>query len=218
MARNEQALGGLVARIDAELDRLDSLDTGNGGCCCAAEDNLPFGWVRVYDGTADAWGPAAEILAALEAVEYDPKQIVRTEDQGEPCYDVACPHWHGTEPEAGATHDHGHSKLVQITALEDNRGFEAAWGALASFDTEPTSSRAWPTELIDTEALEDGTPNDNPNTLFVLATNAGIRYAAGPTGANYCGLSDWLANDSDWATSREQAIEEGCAFEESEES
>jgi uncharacterized protein (TIGR02996 family) len=79
----------LAAKIEKELDRLDSMGTGNGGCLCVADPNLPDGWVRVYDGTADAYGLATEILAALEAVEHDPDAVVQYELTWEALADFA---------------------------------------------------------------------------------------------------------------------------------
>jgi len=75
----------------------------------------------------------------------------------------------------------------------------------------PHSTRDWPESLCFVDRLEEGTTNDNPNTLITVATNAGIRYAAGPHGVFSCALADWL-REGDLAPTRESAIEGGCEF------
>lgn len=57
-----------VAAIEAELVRLGVAE-GSDGCCVAAEAGLPAGWVRVYDDTANAYGEAGAVLAALRAAD-----------------------------------------------------------------------------------------------------------------------------------------------------
>lgn len=59
----------LVAKIETQLARLGWLCTDGSPCYYAvtADDDLPEGWVRVYDDTTDGYGPAAEVLADLEA-------------------------------------------------------------------------------------------------------------------------------------------------------
>lgn len=68
------------------------------------------------------------------------------------------------------------------------------------------ASRDWPRELFLSEQLEEGDITDNPLTLFTLATNAGIRYAAGPHGVSYCALFEWQHYLGCFATSRDDAI------------
>jgi hypothetical protein len=193
----------VVKLIEAQLARLD---VAASEICACADGALPHGWVRISDGTASAYsayGPASEILAALEAVEYDPAATVE-ELESFACCDPGCPGWQGQEPEAGSPLDHCHAhKLI----VERDNGWQLAWDSLAEFaDAAPSSSQDWPESLIATERLEEGGPNDNPSTLITLATNGGIRYAAGPHGANYCALSDWLSNVGRLAKSRQAAI------------
>jgi len=131
----------LVAKIETELDRLDAQNDGQ-EILCAAHVDLPEGWVRVYDETGDAYGPAEEILAALEAVEYDAQEIVWTENRGGTCYDRDCQEWHGEEPSAGSPHAHGHHEYKEVTAAADNLGFDLAWAALGEFsDSAPQSAK-----------------------------------------------------------------------------
>lgn len=200
----------LESKIEAELDRLDSYNKGQ-GIVCAFEGDLPAGWVRVYDGHGEAWGEASEILAALEAMEYDPKEIV---GRGEPvaCYDPDC--YGGRLPsDEGDLHAHDGDPL---TAESEGKGYQLAWEALAEFDTKPDSTRNWPDNLFTVEQLEEGTINDNPNTLIIVQTNAGTRYAAGPHGFSCCALGDWIDEIGELAESREEAIDAACELEESE--
>ena len=74
-----------IAAIEAELDRLDASDseTNASGICVSAVDDLPRGWVRLCDGTAEVFGPAEEVLAALREVEYDRSATVEQEGETE---------------------------------------------------------------------------------------------------------------------------------------
>jgi len=98
-----------------------------------------------------------------------------------------------------------------LEALKDLSEDDEYGSGLNGFD-ERMSSQNWPAELMSIEQLEEGTPNDNPNTLFTLQTNAGVRYAAGPHGVSYCVIRDW--HDDKFAVTREEAIEIGCEFSE----
>lgn len=168
-----------------------------------ADDDLPEGWVGLSDDDGSVYGPATEILTALEEVEFDPAATVETDGEPLECLDRKCPHWHGEEPEAGSPHDHGHETTE--TVARDN-GWELAWEALSQFgENAPTNSRDWPDELIETEALEEGGPNDEPNTLIIVRTNAGTRFAAGPHGVYTCALSETFQHGS-LAVTREEAL------------
>lgn len=93
-------------------------------------------------------------------------------------------------------------------------GWLAAHEAVVDFaEKVPDNSRDWPADLISFEQLEEGTVNDNPNTLVAVRTNAGTRYAAGPHGVSCCALGDWLDNAGDLAETREEAID-ACEFAE----
>jgi hypothetical protein len=107
-----------------------------------------------------------------------------------------------------------------LSALQDveydgsQDGWAEAWEALSGFlDSDPRTVDDWPAGLVKTEQLEEGTPNDNPNTLVTVKTNAGTRYAAGPHGANNDALWDTLRFAS-LHKSREDAVAAGCEFEE----
>ena len=95
-------------------------------------------------------------------------------------------------------------------AADDHAGFTAAHAALTAAEgvTEdrPKDSRSWPADLIEFEPLEAGTANDNPLTLATVQTNGGVRYAAGPHGANNCALGDWIRWIGPLAKDREAAI------------
>ena len=52
------------------------------------------------------------------------------------------------------------------------------------------NSHTWPSDLMARETLEEGDPNDNPWTLFILGTNGGLRYCAGPHGASYDAIDE----------------------------
>lgn len=147
-----------VNLIEAELRRLGWLGTRAEPCyyVVSAENDLPRGWVRVYDDYTDGYGPADEVLAALKDVEAGAD------------YGTGCP-----------------------TAAK------------------PKSTRDWPSDLFMVEQLEEGTVNDNPNTLVTVETNAGTRYAAGPHGVSYCALSVWFSSGQELAESRGEAIDSG---------
>ncbi len=59
----------IVSAIEAELGRLGWLRTTDSPCyyCVTADDDLPRGWVQVYDDYAETFGPADEILAWLKS-------------------------------------------------------------------------------------------------------------------------------------------------------
>jgi hypothetical protein len=63
----------LVEQIKAELSRLDTLGTADTPCDMVvnALDDLPAGWVQVTDDIVSFYGPAAEILERLKAVEIE---------------------------------------------------------------------------------------------------------------------------------------------------
>lgn len=148
-----------VAAIEAKLARLGWLCTDDTPCYYAvdADDDLPEGWVRVYDDTVEGYGPADEVLANLRAVSADDD------------YGTGCP-----------------------------------------TGEQPDNSRDWPEELFTTEQLEEGTLNDEPNTLITLRTNGGTRYVAGPHGAYNCALFNWFHTGERFAKNREYAISSGC--------
>ena len=148
-----------VRKIEAELARLGWFCTDATPCYYAvsADDDLPAGWVRVYDDNAEGYGPADDIISALQ-----------------------------------------------------NTPTDAEYGTNCPTDGKPESSRDWPEELFTTEQLEEGTCNDEPNTLVTLQTNAGTRYAAGPHGVHSCALSDWFASGMPLAETREDAVSAGC--------
>lgn len=179
---NAANINEIVAKIAAEIERLDAEDceTNCYGICCYLDEDLPLGWVRIGDGTgATAYAPAVDILAALEAVEYDRDATVERFN-----YDIS------------------ESETVQ----RDN-GWELAWEAIAEVDQpKPDDSYDWPSDLFTTEQIEEGTPNDNPITLIQIQTNAGIRYACGPHGVSECALAEALRYDALYET-REEAIE-----------
>lgn len=178
----------LVVLIEEELDRLDCLCSNNnpGALCVTADATLPRGWVRVYD-TESAYGPAEEILAALEEVEYDGEVTVEVDDG-----------YGGT-----------------ISEQRDN-GWELAWEALSQFGEAPVSSRDWPDDLCHSEQVEDGGPNDSPLTLIQIQTNAGERWTCGAHGVFTCALSEAFQYD-DWHDSREAALASADSYAEQEE-
>lgn len=66
----------------------------------------------------------------------------------------------------------------------------AEYGTGCPDGDKPDNSRDWPEALFFTEQLEEGTANDEPNTLITIQTNGGTRYAAGPHGAFQDALSE----------------------------
>ena len=95
-------------------------------------------------------------------------------------------------------------------------GIETVYGpadkiltVLKEFADKPPDSNDWPEELIRFVALEEGSANDNPNTLIILDCNGGKRYVAGPHGASYCALSDWYDTGEPLAKSRKAAVRFG---------
>jgi hypothetical protein len=81
------------------------------------------------------------------------------------------------------------------------------WGRPPILGSGHLSSHDWPEDLISFELIEEGSVNDNPDTLVTVVTNAGIRYAAGPHGVSFCALSDWFSSGMKLAKTREAAIE-----------
>ena len=159
----------LVSQIESQLERLGWLcsDEQPCACCVEPEQNLPLGWVRVYDDYTSTYGPADKILAALAA--------------------------------------------ATVADIELN-----AAGLSAFADSAPDNSQDWPEDLYDSEQIEEGTPNDEPLTLFSVKTNGGTKYTCGPNGVFTCALSEALRYDS-FSDSREAAIAEAQAEAEAEE-
>lgn len=179
---NAANLKEIVARIEAEIERLDAEDceTNCYGICCYLDDDLPLGWVRIGDGTGEAaYAPAVDVLAALEAVEYDRE----------------------------ATVERLNTDIHETETVQRDNGWELAWEAIAEVDQpKPDDSQDWPSELFTTEQIGEGTTNDNPTTLIQIQTNAGIKYACGPHGVSECALTEALRYDALYET-REEAIE-----------
>jgi len=107
--------------------------------------------------------------------------------------------------------------LAKISEVDED--WQEVWDALGEVGENhaPHSSQGWPEDLIRFEQLEEGTCNDQPNTLVIVETNGGTRYAAGPHGAFSCALSDWFDNLGSLAETREAAIAIGCEVESTEE-
>lgn len=114
----------LVAKIEAELRRLDAADSpsNSSGICVYADDNLPDGWVRVSDGTGRVYGAADEILAALAAVDYDPDATVEQESE---------PFVAGQDPTTGELYGD-----VDVETVQRDNGWELAWEALGEFSNQ----------------------------------------------------------------------------------
>lgn len=88
---------------------------------------------------------------------------------------------------------------------------DAEYGTgLESFGGKEPCSRDWPAELISFEQIGNGSVNDNPDTLITVATNCGIRFAAGPHGVSFCALED-CKNAGPLATTRMAAISQCVA-------
>lgn len=97
-----------------------------------------------------------------------------------------------------------------LKRLEDQEelGWEAAWEALSGLkDTQPTSSHDWSDAdaLAKTTQIEEGTVNDNPYCVVELKTNAGPRFAWGPSGVSEDCVSSHFGSGVDLAESFEDA-------------
>lgn len=59
----------LVAKIEAQLDRLNWLATASAPCyfLVEASEELPNGWVKVFDDHGEVFGDAEEVFSALES-------------------------------------------------------------------------------------------------------------------------------------------------------
>lgn len=139
--------------VEAELERfrLHDCPTNCYGLVAAAEDDLPYGWVRIYgDNATEDFVDAIEFVNEMR--DYDPENEFE----------------------------------------ENQKIYGQAVKATSSAGVKPTSSQDWPTELFQTEALEEGSPNENPNHLITLSTNAGLQFAAGPHGVSECALANGL--------------------------
>lgn len=165
----------LVAKIESELRRLDCLDTGN--------------WAGI---TAEA---PTELPLGWVAVGQGGTGIVAYGPGAEVLKALAEAH---------------PVRMLPGELREDpptlESGWDAAWRALSDFaDDAPASSGDWPEDLISTEQVEDGSPNDQPVTLIRIQTNAGERWAIGPHGVFNCALSDAFSHGAFYAT-REHAL------------
>ena len=72
-------------------------------------------------------------------------------------------------------------------------------------DYPPFKVTEWPGDLITVEQIEEGAPNDNPNHVIKVLTNAGPRWCAGPHGVDY-DCHDEAIRHSAFHASREAAI------------
>ena len=149
----------IVAKIEAELDNLDWLATGDQPCAFNVEatGSLPNGWVKLASDGGEMFGESERVLEALKS--------------------------------------------------ENGEGeFGKCFATLDFTDKSPSSSRDWPTDLIEFERIEEGTVNDNPIILLTLGTNDGIRFVAGWHGVSECALENWINSGEPLAESRESAL------------
>ena len=103
---------------------------------------------------------------------------------------------------------YGDSKRVlEALKAESGKGeFGECFANLGFTDKPPGSSRDWPTDLIESEQIEEGTVNDNPIVLLTVGTNDGIRFVAGWHGVSECALGNWIDSGEPLAETRESAI------------
>ena len=65
--------------------------------------------------------------------------------------------------------------------------------------------------ILEKRQLEDGTCNDNPNTVFHVRLEDGREgWAAGPHGVNCDAVHDWLSTCNELAETADEAIASGC--------
>jgi hypothetical protein len=149
----------IVAKIEAQLDRLGWLATGVEPCAFDAEatDSLPSGWVKLACDSGSIYGDSERVLEALKS-------------------------------------ENGKGEFAECFATVDFT------------DRAPSSSRDWPADLIDFDQIEEGAANDNPMTLVIVGTNAGLRFAAGPHGVSECALGNWMDSGKELAETRESAL------------
>ena len=64
----------------------------------------------------------------------------------------------------------------------------------------PRRVEEWPAALVAVEQIGEGSCNDDPVALVTVATNAGIRFAAGPHGVSYDCLREAIDAGAIFAT------------------
>ena len=65
--------------------------------------------------------------------------------------------------------------------------------------------------VISQEQIEEGTRNDNPNTVInVRLPNGEEGWVAGPHGVSSCCIFDWLQYIGKPAATKDEAIAQGC--------
>jgi hypothetical protein len=155
---------------------------------------------------------AAEIAEIVAKIETELDRLGWLGTGVEPCaFDVeatdSLPNgWVSLACDSGSVY--GEAGLV-LAAIENEYGygeFAECFATLDFTDRAPSSSRDWPADLIDGEYLEEGTVNDNPITLVIVGTNAGLRFAVGPHGVSECALGNWMDSGEELAETRESAL------------
>ncbi len=155
---------------------------------------------------------AAEIAEIVAKIETELDRLGWKGTGVEPCaFDAeatdALPNgWVSLACNSGSVY--GEAGLV-LAAIETEYGygeFAECFGTFDFADRAPSSSRDWPADLIDFDQIEKGTANDNPITLVIVGTNAGLRYAVGPHGVSECALGNWMHSGEELAETRESAL------------
>ena len=99
-----------------------------------------------------------------------------------------------------------------LSQLEDDAGFDAVWDALAAVGEQDDYDHVYEYykdhlgDRFHFEQVGEGTINDNPMTVYTVASNNGIGYLAGPDGVSDSAVLEWYRNSDLLAPTREEAL------------
>ena len=170
----------LETELNVQIERFGLEDTehNTAGLVAYADDDLPRGVIRFAGDGATTYANGETSLAALLAI-TNPKKYRAPSSREGPEFDAAQLAYEGAQAEF--------------------------YGCMDQID-EPRDSHSWPKGLFRCEQLEEGTVNDDPDTLVAIETNAGTRYFVGPHGVSCDAIATGFECD-DWHASIEEAKE-----------
>ena len=99
-----------------------------------------------------------------------------------------------------------------LAELEDDAGFDAVWDALAAVGEQDDYDHVYEYykdhlgDRFHFEQVGEGTINDNPMTVYTVASNNGIGYLAGPDGVSESAVLEWYRYSDLLAPTREEAL------------
>ena len=112
----------------------------------------------------------------------------------------------------GTVHGDPEAFADSLAGLEDDAGFDAVWDVLGEVGTGYDCDYVYEyykdhlSDRFHFEQVGEGTLNDNPMTVYTVASNGGIAYLAGPDGMSESAVLEWFRNTSMLAPTREEAL------------